>query len=1409
MDHSSECNLPASQPTRPLARTQVKRLERDRLRKAISRSQESPQQREQRLAKVRSRAFTRRTRETSQDRQLRLAALRRHAHLRSGRELAEARARRLADLRHRARIHAQTESPAARCARMADMQERFHNRLANEAPEEAAQQRARDQLPASQEDDDQRRRRLRRERFQSAANKNNNTTTLKDWQRSAFDYTAAMVILTLDVLQIGEMKKKCNYCQALLFPGETSSLCCANGAVRLPPLPDIPNELDTLMASRAFRTNIRAYNSAFQFTSIEANEIHLPGYNPSYIVQGQLYHRIGSLMPDAGQPHNFAQIYWLGGQANQVARRHELFPQLDNVALLSLTTMFHRDNALVRGFIMAIEQAEALNIEEYKIILHAHKQPQGEHERRYNIPTCNEVAALIINEEGGRRDLIMQRRVPAGENPYQRLSETHRYYDPMQYPLLFPHGDSGYEFHIKRYKENKENKHWELSSRNVTPRDFYRHRLMVRDGQSRHLFRCGKLFQQYIVDMYLKMELQRINYLRFNQSKLRVETYSGLTDAMLRDGDATNVGKLIVLPASFTGSPRYMQKKRQDGMAIARRFGNGDLFTTLTANALWYEIASALEPGQRAADRPEIVARVFHLKNKLMHDLICTYEIFGPIKAYMRTIEWQKRGLPHCHSLYWFEEKLRPNQIDDIISAEIPDKDLDPDLYAMVTRYMIHGPCGPANPNAPCMKNGKCIHGFPKAFTKHTHVGDNGYPNYRRRSPQDGGQLIVVYKDGKPFHVDNRWVVPYCPMLLRIMRAHLNVEKLNSIHSLKYITKYILKGTDQSVLSMERLHGDADGTQVRDEITQYQNGRYVGSGEASWGILPFDIHERRPAVEMLKIHLPGEQIVVFDEDHPEERVGNLKLTQLEAFFILNQNDDFAKTLLYSAVPEYYTFNKQRGAWNPRAQGSRVPDFPHVRHSTVIGRIVVIHPTKSELFHLRLLLHHVRGPTSFQDLRTKDDIVYLTFREACEAHGLLENDEQWISTLEEAAFCSSPRSLRQLLAILIHVSQVPNPLDLWNQFRDDLCEDFLLSRRRTHGDQNLTFRQQDYDEGLYDLGDRLAVLGGSSLEAYGLPTPRSARITMPRVIAEHQDFDIDEMQRLTIANESRLNDEQRRVYDEVLDSVSSESGKMFFLYASGGTGKTFLLNTILTNLRSRSAVALAVASSGIAATLLPGGRTAHSMFKLPLDVVAGQRATCNIKRGTALATVIERAALIIWDEATMANRASIEALDRTLRDIRRNPELPFGGITFLMSGDFRQTIPVVTRGTRADEVNACIKRSPLWTYMYVLTLTQNMRVLTSADAAIGQFAQQLLELGAGAIRPDDQGTVTLPFGIHVRTLAHLEDAVYPNLGQEERDPEWYSSRAILAPTNASVRVVNTRLTARIQGAVTEYLSRAVS
>ena len=306
------------------------------------------------------------------------------------------------------------------------------------------------------------------------------------------------------------------------------------------------------------------------------------------------------------------------------------------------------------------------------------------------------------------------------------------------------------------------------------------------------------------------------------------------------------------------------------------------------------------------------------------------------------------------------------------------------------------------------------------------------------------------------------------------------------------------------------------------------------------------------------------------------------------------------------------------------------------------------------------------------------------------------------------------------------------------------------------------------------------------------------------IFQETNYNIQALSKFVDENEPRLVDDQKHSYNSIMVSMENDRGGLFFIDAPCGTGKTFLIDLLLANVRQRQHIALAVASSGIAATLLDGGRTAHSMFKLPLDLTRNEQPLCCINKNSTKGKLLQTCKLIIWDEATMSHKRAVEALDRTMKDFRDNTHL-MGGVTIVLAGDFRQTLPVIPRGTRADQINACLKRSDLWSNFQRLSLTTNMRVHLSGDEGAGDFAIQLLRLGNGLLEKDNNDLIQLPFGHIIDSEQELIARVFTNIQIRYCDPKWLCERAILAPKNAAVTDINRRILDMLPGEKRAYKS----
>ncbi|XP_071740051.1 uncharacterized protein [Rutidosis leptorrhynchoides] len=299
-----------------------------------------------------------------------------------------------------------------------------------------------------------------------------------------------------------------------------------------------------------------------------------------------------------------------------------------------------------------------------------------------------------------------------------------------------------------------------------------------------------------------------------------------------------------------------------------------------------------------------------------------------------------------------------------------------------------------------------------------------------------------------------------------------------------------------------------------------------------------------------------------------------------------QTNEDARQLTYVEFPTKFVWNKDTKVWTARK-----------RFTGSIGRIHLVSPQAGELFYLRILLNKVKGPKSYEDIRTVGGKICSTFKHAYYKMSLLDDDQEYIDGLKEANHWGTSHFMRNFFAQLLMSESLSRQIYVFEK----------------------SFRYLSVD------------------------------------IIQHWIL-----------------------------------------------GKTFLWKTLSAALRSKGQIFFNVASSGIAALLLPGGRIAHSRFAIPSN--PHDVSFCTILPNSNLARLIQRAKLIIWDKAPMVNRICFETLDRSLCDICRsiNPnimEIPFGGKIVVFKGYFHQILPVITRKTREQIVSASLNSSYLWDHYF--------------------------------------------------------------------------------------------------------------
>eukprot|EP00121_Abeoforma_whisleri_P016726 Awhi_evm1s15336 len=575
-----------------------------------------------------------------------------------------------------------------------------------------------------------------------------------------------------------------------------------------------------------------------------------------------------------------------------------------------------------------------------------------------------------------------------------------------------------------------------------------------------------------------------------------------------------------------------------------------------------------------------------------------------------------------------------------------------------------------------------------------------------------------------------------------------------------------------------------------------------------------------PIVQCLAIHDKGQQHIRFDPNFipegDERGTEDQHPTTLTEFFKLNQTSALAREYCYHELPKRFSWNPNKKTWTARK---------YTQKNESIGRVYMVSPKDQDRFYLRLLLHHVKGPTCFENIKTVGDTQHDTYKEACRALLLLDDDTELENSLLEAQNSEMPDKMRQLFvgdtqhdtykdacrALLLldddtelenslleaQNSEMPdkmrqlfvtillfcnpgNAFELWEDFKDAMSEDFNQHANR-------------YDLALVDLEDLLR-LEKKTLADFHLPEVQNRNRQVNALIVEHRNYQIPSDLQEKIDS---LNVEQRLIFNEIIELLENEStnefAKTFFVDGPGGSGKTFLYNTLLAAVRSKGHIALSVASIN---------------------------SLCNIDKQSLLADLVRDTNLILWDEAPMMSRYLYEALDRSLQDLCSN-NLPFGGKIVIFGGDFRQVLPVVPRGGRAAIVGLTLKRSNLWKGIRSKKLSINMRVLNipREDPLYERkknFNDFVMRVGNGEepVLPGTEDTIKIPDEMLLRVdededettkINTLIQSTFGNIKDHYHDEDYFSDRAILSTKNIYVDDINDEISKMCPGNFKVYKS----
>jgi len=565
-------------------------------------------------------------------------------------------------------------------------------------------------------------------------------------------YLSAHPCPAVPIHSLGRMDRLCPNCHAQFFTCETIN-CCFKGTVCVP-IPEVPARLHSVICSRPVLDHIRVYNMALSMASTGHQNL-TPDWG-MFTLGGKTYHRMSGNFVNPRGPPAFAQIYMLDTTA-ATSRRMELFPtrsagaSLNECILATLHDLLLLYNPWIEQF-----RSAGINV------------------RELGWKSCGSVnidgmgmGAMI--DGFGKRDIIIRVNSGDGVNDVIRsIDDNHELYHPLAYVLLFPTGSGGWASWMTRRHHDGQ----DAGALSLTKWALY---LMQRrlEGPS-HLQSCGILTSELWCDVWAQVEASKLGFLRSPTAQARIRNcrFRAVEDCIRRHGDLALEGTPVVMPASFVGSAQWYRGLYHDAMALPAHFGRPDLFITMTCNPKWEEIRANLPVGADPLDNSDVVARVFYAKWMALLADICEGQIFGEVLAFCFRIEWQFRGWPHVHAMFILKRKLlSAHQIDGILSAEIPDPSMHPELHKLVCEFMIHGPfCEDFRPYLRCcqQKPHNCKFRFPKDRQTATVICSNQFPLYRRRQ-----RFSAVVKGHT---ISDEWVSGYNSLLLLRYRCHINLE---------------------------------------------------------------------------------------------------------------------------------------------------------------------------------------------------------------------------------------------------------------------------------------------------------------------------------------------------------------------------------------------------------------------------------------------------------------------------------------------------------------------------------------------------------------------------------------------------------------------------------------------------------
>ena len=1080
----------------------------------------------------------------------------------------------------------------------------------------------------------------------------------------------------------------CGFCGGLTYGLASSHLCCRAGNASYPSMMrPYPADFQRSVGEYA-RRNSLLVNQDLQISTfaVDGRRVTFPSGPSAYTIVGSTYHFLNPAKTNRFSPLHAFRTWALPKGANSTtasagnSRHQQVMPRI--------VEFLERDNPLFAGLRSAADiltDAAGVVRSDVELVFSQETQPTARNE------VAAVVDALSIHKAVDQRQLVIRGKNASAPNAVSSLSE---WYETLQFPLLFWHGELG----------------WGLSekARTKVTLQAYTQMRMLQDWRFRSF---PGVSQQWLTDSYLRIEDSRLNLVKIRAA------------AAAKEGKADPA-----LPDSFVRSPAWYARRMENALFTLSTLGPYDYFITLTASPSWAPVrtlaaAADVSPGEDVV----AVAQVFHAKMKELFKWMKqnSVELFGgPTQALLFTVEWQKRGLPHIHSLWKFHTSETVEEKLARVNAEVSRDDLTDEDRALINRFMTHNCTALCrSPETSQCGQQRCRRGFPQPIAESNSLDDKGIPIHRRRQPED------------------THVVEHMIPLLRKWGAHANVKVSAAARVISYLLGYVMKGSDRALYYLK--------LKEKGPLEAFRSARYVSSSEAAWRMLEYENVSASPSVNVLVV--PGGGFL------SSRTFESAESTEVDTSGRHSDSLDDAppppprrgkgrgkkgkrQKKLGPAVPAYFADLEDPGSNNGVLQWLYRPaafanttclgyhetatvarkakrsttNLHHERDSRghyvyrrpsgrALVRFATVHMASRdrERFFLRCVLQHdplavavrcLRGEPQgpcFERLRRG----YSSFEELVDTELPETVQANWSRLFweEELKMKRSPAALRQSFLLLCAHAQWG--LAEYTKYHDELAADISGTPQWVRD----------------ELWRRLAAAAPEyGVNVFGGPGPDAAAATPS--------------QREFAASCSRkLNAEQRAVFDEVLRSLAPGAPAVRIALTSvAGAGKTFLLRCLMAAAADRKVHAWATGSTGVAASLFDyGGRTVHRAFGIPITEDKLRSGSCGPD------VHAKGLRLLIIDEVTVLPRAAWRWVDDCLRRKKNAPFSIFGGdVSVVAGGDWRQLHTVVPEArSKTDILCATVKPALAAGGFQPRALTRPMR--SSADprwsAMLNSFA----------------------------------------------------------------------------------------